>query len=364
MSPTGETDGPARAEEPAGAAATSRRAPTVADFTTGNAVGWCPGCGDHAILSTLRGLLPALGVPPENTVVVSGIGCSSRMPYYLDTYGIHSIHGRAPSFATGISINRPDLSVWVITGDGDALSIGGNHLIHALRRNVNLKILLFNNHIYGLTKGQFSPASKVGTVSPSSPHGSLDNPFNPIALALGAGATFVARTLDGDRRHLTATLTAAAAHKGAALVEIRQGCPTFSPIPRQARDAGANPAAADPASPELGPIRLSPGLPIVFGPNDQWGIIRDPSTGELAVGNGGDARVVVHDPGTQNSTYAYALSRLGETALAEAPIGVYRSVSQPSFDQLFQERLATARPGGRGELRSLLTGADSWVVAG
>ncbi|WP_163547942.1 2-oxoacid:ferredoxin oxidoreductase subunit beta [Candidatus Frankia nodulisporulans] len=362
MSPTGEAEGAARAEEPAGTA--GRRAPTVADFTTANEVRWCPGCGDHAILSTMRGLLPALGVAPENTVVVSGIGCSSRLPYYLDTYGIHSIHGRAPTFATGVSINRPDLSVWVVTGDGDALSIGGNHLIHALRRNVNLKILLFNNHIYGLTKGQFSPASKVGTVSPSSPHGSLDYPFNPIALALGAGATFVARTIDTDRRHLTATLTAAAAHKGAALIEIRQGCPTFNNIPRQPRGSGGATTENDPASPELGPIRLSPGLPIVFGPNDQWGIVRDPNTGELVVGNGGDPRVVVHDPGTQNSTYAYALSRLAETALGEAPIGVYRSVSQPSFDQLFQERLATARPGGRGELRSLLTGSDSWVVAG
>ncbi|SNQ50790.1 2-oxoglutarate oxidoreductase subunit KorB [Frankia canadensis] len=361
MSEVNEASG-AKADEPAGGSA--RRAPTVADFTTGAEARWCPGCGDHAILSTMRGLLPALGVAPENTVVVSGIGCSSRLPYYLDTYGIHSIHGRAPSFATGISINRPDLSVWVVTGDGDALSIGGNHLIHALRRNVNLKILLFNNHIYGLTKGQHSPTSKVGTVSPSSPHGSLDNPFNPIALALGAGATFVARTLDSDRRHLTATLTAAAAHQGAALVEIRQGCPTFTPIPRQPRGSAAPaPETDNPAAPEQGPIRLSPGLPIVFGTNEQWGVIRDPSTGELAIGHGGDSRVVVHDPGIQNSTYAYALARLAETSLAEPPIGVYRSVTQPSFDQLFQERLATARPGGRGELRSLLTGVDSWEVA-
>ncbi len=363
MSEVNETSG-TTAEEPAGGGS-GRRAPTVADFTTPQEVRWCPGCGDHMILSTMRGLLPALGVAPENTVIVSGIGCSSRLPYYLDTYGIHSIHGRAPSFATGISINRPDLSVWVVTGDGDSLSIGGNHLIHALRRNVNLKILLFNNQIYGLTKGQFSPASKVGTVSPSSPHGSLDYPFNPVALALGAGATFVARTVDSDRRHLTATLTAAAAHKGAALVEIRQGCPTFSAIPRQPRGAaGASSDADNPASPDQAPIRLSPGLPIVFGSNEQWGVIRDPSTGELAIGNGGDSRVVVHDPGTPNSTYAYGLARLAETALAEPPIGVYRSVSQPSFDQLYQERLATARPGGRGDLRTLLTGADSWVVAG
>ncbi|MCM3923372.1 2-oxoacid:ferredoxin oxidoreductase subunit beta [Frankia sp. AiPs1] len=355
-----------KAEEPVGGAS-GRRAPTVADFTTGQEVRWCPGCGDHAILSTMRGLLPALGVAPENTVVVSGIGCSSRLPYYLDTYGIHSIHGRAPSFATGISINRPDLSVWVVTGDGDALAIGGNHLIHALRRNVNLKILLLNNHIYGLTKGQASPTSKVGTIGPSSPFGSLDNPFNPIALALGAGATFVARTIDTDRRHLTATLTAAAAHKGAALVEIRQGCPTFSAIPRQPNRAAGETSPAesdDPSAPEHGPIRLSPGLPIVFGAKEQWGIVRDPSTGELGIGHGGDSRVVVHDPGTQNSTYAYALARLAETSLAEPPIGVYRSVSAPSFDQLYQERLATARPDGRGDLRTLLKGTDSWTHAG
>ncbi|ABD13819.1 2-oxoacid:ferredoxin oxidoreductase subunit beta [Frankia sp. CcI156] len=350
--------------EPSGDLA-GRPALTAQDYMTGNEVRWCPGCGDHAILSTMRGLLPALGVPPENIVIVSGIGCSSRFPYYLDTYGIHSIHGRAPSFATGVSINRPDLAVWVVTGDGDALSIGGNHLIHALRRNVNLKIMLFNNQIYGLTKGQHSPTSRIGTISPSSPHGSLDNPFDPVALALGAGATFVARTIDSDRRHLTATLTAAAAHQGAALVEIRQGCPTFNAIPRQPKrsDADADAGAAG-AKGEQGPIRLSPGMPVVFGVDEQYAVIRDPATGELAVGHSGDPRVVVHDPTVENSTYAYALAQLAQAEFPEPPIGVYRSVSHPVFDQLFQERLATARPGGLGDLRTLLQGADSWTVAG
>jgi 2-oxoglutarate ferredoxin oxidoreductase subunit beta len=201
---------------------------TKKDFTSDQEVRWCPGCGDYSILSTVQGFLPELGVPRENVVFISGIGCSSRFPYYLETFGIHSIHGRAPTLATGLAITRPELTVFVITGDGDALSIGGNHLIHALRRNVNLKILLFNNRIYGLTKGQYSPTSEKGKVTKSTPAGSLDTPFNPISLALGAEASFVARSIDSDRKHLTEMLRAAAAHKGSALIEIYQNCPIFN----------------------------------------------------------------------------------------------------------------------------------------
>src|SRR5438477_1886825 len=198
------------------------------DFKADQEVAWCPGCGDYAILAAFQAFLPDLEIPRENLVIISGIGCSSRLPYYVDSYGMHSIHGRAPAIATGLASTRPDLSVWVITGDGDALSIGGNHLIHALRRNVNLKILLFNNRIYGLTKAQYSPTSEQGKVTKSTPMGSLDHPFNPVSLALGAEATFVARTIDSDRRHLTAVLSAAAEHRGTSLVEIYQNCNIFN----------------------------------------------------------------------------------------------------------------------------------------
>ena len=198
------------------------------DFKSDQEVRWCPGCGDYAILAAFQAFLPELEVPRENIVVISGIGCSSRLPYYVNSYGMHSIHGRAPAIATGLASSRPDLSVWVITGDGDALSIGGNHLIHALRRNVNIKILLFNNRIYGLTKGQYSPTSERGKVTKSTPFGSLDHPFNPVSLALGADASFVARTIDSDRRHLTSVLRAAADHQGAAFIEIYQNCPIFN----------------------------------------------------------------------------------------------------------------------------------------
>src|SRR6201994_4714934 len=198
------------------------------DFKSDQEVRWCPGCGDYAILAAFQAFLPELQVPRENVVVVSGIGCSSRLPYYVSSYGMPSIHGRAPAIASGLAASRQDLSVWMITGDGDALSIGGNHLIHALRRNVNIKILLFNNRIYGLTKGQYSPTSEQGKVTKSTPFGSLDQPFNPVSLALGAEASFVARTIDSDRKHLQSVLRAAADHQGAAVVEIYQNCPIFN----------------------------------------------------------------------------------------------------------------------------------------
>src|SRR6478752_2433530 len=238
---------------------------TRKDFSSDQEVRWCPGCGDYSVLTALQLLMPELGVAPENTVFVSGIGCSSRFPYYMNTYGMHSIHGRAPAIATGVAVARPDLDVWVITGDGDGLSIGGNHLIHALRRNVNLTILLFNNRIYGLTKGQYSPTSEVGKVTKSSPFGSIDHPFNPVSLALGAEATFVARTIDSDRRHLTSVLAAAAAHRGTALVEIYQNCNVFN-------DGQFNEITKKQARDEM-MIDLVHGEPLLFGENRQRGVM-------------------------------------------------------------------------------------------
>lgn len=230
---------------------------SMKDFKSDQEVRWCPGCGDYAILAAVQGFMPELGLAKENIVFVSGIGCSSRFPYYMNTYGMHSIHGRAPAIATGLASSRRDLSVWVVTGDGDALSIGGNHLIHALRRNVNLKILLFNNRIYGLTKGQYSPTSEVGKITKSTPMGSLDAPFNPVSLAIGAEASFVARTVDSDRKHLTQVLREAAAHPGTALIEIYQNCNIFND--------GAFEALKDKQQAEEAVIRLEHGKPIRFG---------------------------------------------------------------------------------------------------
>ena len=249
---------------------------TGKDFTSDQEVRWCPGCGDYAVLKAVQSFLPDLGLRRENIVFVSGIGCSSRFPYYLDTYGMHSIHGRAPAIATGIATAREDLSVWVVTGDGDALSIGGNHLIHAMRRNVNMKILLFNNRIYGLTKGQYSPTSEPGKVTKSTPAGSVDHPFNPVSLALGAESTFVARTVDSDRKHLTSVLSAAAAHRGTALVEIYQNCPIFND--------GAFDAIKQPDTKADAIIPLVQGEPIRFGvPGEDGkaskGIVRSASGG-------------------------------------------------------------------------------------
>ncbi len=245
------------------------------EYTSDQEVRWCPGCGDYAVLAAVQGFLPDLGLKRENIVFVSGIGCSSRFPYYLDTYGMHSIHGRAPAIATGLATTREDLSVWVVTGDGDALSIGGNHLIHALRRNVNMTILLFNNRIYGLTKGQYSPTSEPGKVTKSTPMGSLDNPFNPVSLALGAEGTFVARTVDSNRKHLTEVLSAAAAHRGTSLVEIYQNCPIFND--------GAFDSIKDSDTKEDSIIPLVHGEPIRFGSEGQRGVVRDPETGGVRV---------------------------------------------------------------------------------
>ncbi|MFV0459795.1 MAG: 2-oxoacid:ferredoxin oxidoreductase subunit beta [Actinomycetales bacterium] len=330
---------------------------TRKDFTSGQEVRWCPGCGDYAVLAAVQGLLPDLGLRRENLVFVSGIGCSARFPYYLDTYGVHSIHGRAPAIATGLATAREDLSVWVITGDGDALSIGGNHLIHALRRNVNLTILLFNNRIYGLTKGQYSPTSEVGKVTKSSPSGSVDAPFNPVSLALGAEASFVARTIDSDRSHLTSVLTAAARHRGAALVEIFQNCPIFND------DAFI--AVKDAQTKRDAIIPLEHGQPIRFGPDGGLGVVRDPG-GRLQVvpvTSANEADVLVHDAHDPDPTTAFALSRLSDSGvLQQAPIGVFRQVERPTYDDGVRDQVKEAAQAKPANLQRLLDGADPWTV--
>ena len=323
------------------------------EFVSDQEVRWCPGCGDYAVLAAFQSLMPQLGIARENTVIVSGIGCSSRFPYYVDTYGMHSIHGRAPAIATGVAIARPDLAVWVVTGDGDALSIGGNHLIHALRRNVNITIMLFNNRIYGLTKGQFSPTSEEGKVTKSSPIGSLDHPFNPVTLALGAEASFVARTIDSDRKHLTEVLTAAVDHRGASLVEIYQNCPIFND--------GAFDGLKEVDSPAV--IPLVHGQPITFA-KGELGVVRG-TDGRLRVRATSDVApsdLVVHNAHSKDATLAFELSQLTDTqTLSASPIGIFRDVDRSVFDD--QTRKQVSMPLDRAsELQKLITGRDTWTV--
>lgn len=332
---------------------------TMKDFKSDQEVRWCPGCGDYAVLAAVQGFMPDLGLAKENIVFVSGIGCSSRFPYYMNTYGMHSIHGRAPAIATGLATSRRDLSVWVVTGDGDALSIGGNHLIHALRRNVNLKILLFNNRIYGLTKGQYSPTSEVGKITKSTPMGSLDAPFNPVSLAIGAEASFVARTVDSDRKHLTSVLRQAADHPGTALVEIYQNCNIFND--------GAFEALKDKERAQEAVIRLEHGQPIRFGIDNSKGVVRDPATGDLTVVTvtpDNEHQILVHDAHATSPTTAFALSRLADPdTLHHTPIGVLRSTQRPVYDTLMNEQLDTAvERYGKGDLSQLLAGNDTWTV--
>lgn len=334
---------------------------SMKDFKSDQEVRWCPGCGDYAVLAAVQGFMPELGLAKENIVFVSGIGCSSRFPYYMNTYGMHSIHGRAPAIATGLASSRRDLSVWVVTGDGDALSIGGNHLIHALRRNVNLKILLFNNRIYGLTKGQYSPTSEVGKITKSTPMGSLDAPFNPVSLAIGAEASFVARTVDSDRKHLTSVLRAAADHPGTALVEIYQNCNIFND--------GAFEVLKDREQAQEAVIRLEHGQPILFGTDSAQGVVRDPRTGDLSVVEVTEenrSQILVHDAHAASPNTAFALSRLADPdTLHHTPIGVLRSVERPVYDTLMAEQLdAAVERDGKGDLGALLAGNDNWTVVG
>ncbi len=332
---------------------------TKADFQSDVETRWCPGCGDYAILAAVQGFLPELGIPPERTVFISGIGCAGRFSYYMNTYGMHGIHGRAPALATGLAAARTDLSVWVVSGDGDALSIGGNHLIHALRRDVPVNILLFNNRIYGLTKGQASPTSELGKVTKSTPFGSTDAPFDPISLALGAGATFVARTLDTDKHHLPAMLRAAAAHPGAALVEIYQNCPIFndgefdSLTAKQTRSANV--------------IELEHGKPIRFGADSEHGIARG-ANGELEVvevAAVGEDALVRHDAHREDPSLAFALSRLPALTGGVTPIGIFRSVARDSAFATLSVDAAAAHAGFDDDaLTTLLHDADTWSVTG
>ncbi|WP_199431042.1 2-oxoacid:ferredoxin oxidoreductase subunit beta [Qaidamihabitans albus] len=326
------------------------------EYKSDQEVRWCPGCGDYIVLNTIQSFLPTLGLRRENIVFVSGIGCSSRFPYYMNTYGMHSIHGRAPAIATGLATTRPDLSVWVVTGDGDALSIGGNHLIHSLRRNVNLKILLFNNRIYGLTKGQYSPTSDQGMVTKSTPMGSVDTPFNPISLALGAEASFVGRALDSDKKGLTEVLGAAAAHRGSALVEIYQNCPIFND--------GAFDVLKDKDEAERRLIPLKAGEPIRFGPDGDYGVTRSAWGGLEAgkVSEIGEDNLVVHDPTIEDTAYAFALSRLGGQDLQQTPTGIFRQVSRPTYDDQARAQVQQAAEAKTPDLHALLRGKDTWTV--
>jgi 2-oxoglutarate/2-oxoacid ferredoxin oxidoreductase subunit beta len=333
------------------------RAFTKKDFASDQEVRWCPGCGDYAILSAVQGFFPELGVPPEKVVFVTGIGCSGRFVYYMDTYGVHGIHGRAPAIASGLATARPDLSVWIVTGDGDALSIGGNHLIHALRRNVNLKILMFNNQIYGLTKGQYSPTSEEGKVTKSTPFGSLDHPFNPVALALGAEASFVARSIDVDRQHLTDVLRRAAAHQGTAFVEIYQNCNVFND------DAFIKLTGKETKG--LNQIRLQDGVPVTFGPSGEKcvavefdGTLRTADTAEVP-----EELVYVHDSRREDPSTAFALAHLSGGPTEPTCIGVFRDVQRNVYGELMEGQIEAATEKlGKGDLTKLLNSGDTWEV--
>jgi 2-oxoglutarate ferredoxin oxidoreductase subunit beta len=331
---------------------------TAKDLASDQEVRWCPGCGDYSILSQMKKALSTLGIPREQMVFISGIGCSSRFPYYMNTYGFHTIHGRAPAFATGLKVARPELSVWVITGDGDGLSIGGNHLLHAIRRNIDLKIVLFNNEIYGLTKGQYSPTSRSGTKTKSTPLGSVENPLRPLSVALGAEATFVARTADVDITHLTETLKRAAAHKGTAFVEVYQNCIIFND--------GVFDYATDKAIKAEHNLYLEHGKPLVFGKKRDKGIRLNRQSFELEVvtlGNGvTEADLLVHNESAEEPNLAFMLSRMVHPTFPEC-FGVLRSVRKPSFDEMVHgqnEQVVKAK--GPGKLDKLFASDDTWVV--
>jgi 2-oxoglutarate/2-oxoacid ferredoxin oxidoreductase subunit beta len=326
---------------------------TKADFQSDQETRWCPGCGDYAVLAAVQQFMPELGIPPEKIVFITGIGCAGRFAYYMNTYGMHGIHGRAPALATGLASTREDLSIWIVTGDGDSLSIGGNHLIHALRRNVPIKILLFNNQIYGLTKGQASPTSELGKITKSTPFGVADHSFNPVSLALGAEASFVARTIDRDKRHLTEVLRAAATHEGAALVEIYQNCPVFND--------GAFSALTEKDVKDANQIRLVAGQPIRFGVENERGVARGPDGGLaiVDVADVGEDALIVHDPSRPDPGLAFSLARLADNPTVPTPIGVFRDVQRHVFGRGGAVRSA---PATEVELADLVLGTDSWTV--
>ena len=328
------------------------------DFATDQDVRWCPGCGDYAILAAVQKTLADMGVKREETVFVSGIGCSSRFPYYMNTYGFHSIHGRAPAIATGLKVARPDLSIWVITGDGDGLSIGGNHLVHALRRNVNLNIILFNNQIYGLTKGQYSPTSSMGTKAPSTPLGSVDYPVQPLQIALGAGATFVARCVDVEAGHLGEVLTRAQAHKGTSFVEVLQNCPVFND--------GVWDPVTDKSTADARQLRLKHGQPLTFEGGKKGIRLRHDLVPEIVeVGDGPGqvplAQIMVHDEKAAPA-FSFLLTQLTYPEMP-IPLGILRAVEKTPYDQLVHEQITAAvSQRGKGDLKKLLHSGMTWKV--
>jgi 2-oxoglutarate ferredoxin oxidoreductase subunit beta len=326
------------------------------DLASDQEVRWCPGCGDYSILAQMKKALATLNIPREKFVFISGIGCASRFPYYMNTFGFHTIHGRAPTIATGLKLMRPDLSVWVISGDGDALSIGGNHFLHAIRRNVDMKIILFNNEIYGLTKGQYSPTSRLGTRTKSSPMGSIDNPLRPLSVALGADATFVARTIDVDIAHLTDTLRRAAAHKGTAFVEVYQNCKIFND--------GVFEYATDKSVKADHLLYLQHGRPLVFGKDQNQGIRLNnlqPEKVSLASGVAIDD-LLVHDEKADEPSLAFLLSRMVYPDFPEC-IGVFRAVERPTYDGVLNQQIEdVTRARGPGKLEDLFLADDTWVV--
>jgi 2-oxoglutarate ferredoxin oxidoreductase subunit beta len=329
------------------------------DYASSQDVRWCPGCGDYSILANVQRVMQELGVPRENFVFVSGIGCSSRFPYYMNTYGFHTIHGRAPAFATGIKCARPELSVWVVTGDGDGLSIGGNHLLHTIRRNIDLQILLFNNRVYGLTKGQYSPTSRMGMRTKSTPEGSIDHPVDPIAFALGSGASFVARTVDVDAKHLQEMLRRAHEHRGTALIEILQNCPVYNDDEWiEVEDRKTRVDAA---------LKLADGEPLVYGrPGERRGIrIQDGIPSVVALGEDDDPvakGVAVHNERYETPAYAFALASLRRPEFP-LPIGVFRAVDSSTYESLLEAQVTRAvEQHGRGSLEALLASGDTWIV--
>lgn len=327
---------------------------TRKDFVSDQEVRWCPGCGDYAILAQVQKVMPELGVPRENIVFVSGIGCSSRFPYYMNTYGFHSIHGRAPAIASGLKAFRPDLSVWVATGDGDALSIGGNHFIHVLRRNLDLNILLFNNRIYGLTKGQYSPTSEQGKITKSTPFGSVDHPFNPVSVALGADGSFVARSIDVEAKHLQDLIRRAYEHRGTALIEIMQNCNIFND--------GAFASLTDKDTKADHQLILEHGKPLVFGKNRDKGVrLRGHALEVVQLGNGiSESDLVVHDE--TDSALGFMLSLIGPPQFP-VPLGVFRTVQRPSYEAALAEQIQSAvQRQGKGDLEELLNRGDTWTV--
>jgi 2-oxoglutarate ferredoxin oxidoreductase subunit beta len=331
---------------------------TAADFATDQDVRWCPGCGDYAILAQMKKMLPSLGIPRQNTVFISGIGCSSRFPYYMNTYGIHSIHGRAPAFATGLKVARPELSVWVITGDGDGLSIGGNHLMHAIRRNLDINIILFNNRIYGLTKGQYSPTSPLGKKTKTSPMGAIDNPLHPLSIAIGCEATFVARSIDTYIKHLEVVLRRAAQHRGTAFVEIYQNCNVFND--------GAWAYANNRQTKFENTIELEHGAPLVFGKSGQRGIrLNGLETEVVELGTDiTENDLLVHDEQAAEPSLAYLLSRLRHEDGFPEPIGVFRAVDSPRYDEELNRQVDAARAQqGTGDLTQLFNSGETWTVS-